>query len=235
MKKLVVSLLAIMTCFSSFQVKAQPFFDTSDAPQLITFGARIGFNTSNRSFPNGNYTNKILTTSWGLGFNIGANVNINFKEYLTLQPGIFFETRSSSLVNYNETFSSHGKVENIFVAKDSQKSCKFTIPIMGVVKFNVSDLVKWNVEFGPYFQFNLKENGGQDSVKLFYYTGGALQPLEYIAKLNSFDFGFKMGTGLTIYDHYYIGAHYLAGVCNAWTTPSGGKNKSWMFTVGYDF
>lgn len=234
MKKTIFTILLLASIILPTKIKAQPFFDTSDAPNLISFGARIGFNTSNRSFPVGNYTNQILTTSWGLGFNLGGVVNINFKEYLTLQPGLFFETRNSSLVNYNEIYTSTGKIENIYVSKDTQKSYKFTIPVMGVLKFNVSDMVRWNVEFGPYFQFNLKENGGQDSVKLWYWAGGA-NSIPYYAKHRGFDVGLKMGTAFQIYEHYYVGAHYLAGLCNAWSIPNGGKNKSWMFTLGYDF
>lgn len=234
MKKLVLSLLTILATFGAGNIKAQPFFDTSTPDQFMTFSARIGFNTANRSFPAGSYSNDILTTSWGLGFNVGAMANLNFKEYLSLQPGIFFETRNSSLVNYNEIYNNAGKIENIYVAKDSQRSYNLVIPVMGIVKFNISDRVKWNVEFGPYFQIKLKENGGQDSVKLFYWMGGG-QPIEYLAQLRGYDVGLKMGTAFQIYEHYYVGAHYMAGMCNAWKLPSGGKNKSWMFTVGYDF
>ena len=234
MKKFLISVLSLIALISTTEIKAQPFFDTSDPDKFITFGARLGFNTSNRSFPNANYTNKILTTTWGLGFNVGAVANLNFKEYLTLQPGFFFETRNSSLVNFNEVYNSAGKVESQFVAKDGQRSCKFTIPIVGVMKFNVTDDLKWNVDFGPYFQFNLSENGSQDHVKLFYWAGG-FEPVEYTAKLRGFDVGLKMGTGLQLFKHYYIGVHYMAGLCNAWKLPEGGKNKSWMFTIGYDF
>lgn len=234
MKKILFALIAILGFGSSTSLKAQPFFDTSDAETFLSFGARLGFNTSNRSFPSANYSNRILNTSWGLGFNVGAVANLNFKEYLTLQPGFFFETRNSSLVNYAELPNPiSGKIDEVYVAKDTQKSCKFTIPIMGIVKFNISDRVKWDVELGPYFQFNLKENGSQSDVRLFAWGNGGY--VEYFAHPRSFDVGLKMGTGLNIYDHYYVGVHYMAGLCNAWKIPEGGKNKSWMFTIGYDF
>ena len=66
-------------------------------------------------------------------------------------------------------------------------------------------------------------------------TTSNLSYYQYVAEHRGFDVGLKMGTGLKLFDHYYVGVHYLAGLTHAWKLPSGGKNKSWMFTVGYDF
>ena len=50
------------------------------------------------------------------------------------------------------------------------------------------------------------------------------------------DFGFKMGTGLTLFDRYEVYAHYMAGCNNAWKKDiMGGRNKAWVFTLGYLF
>ena len=239
MKKLFLSLMAIVGMLSTVQMNAQPFFDTSDAPQLFTFGGRIGFNTSNRTFPAGNYSNYMMT-SWGTGFNIGAVANMNFKEYLSLQPGFFFESRSGNLVNivdyYTETYNpSTGQFETLektHYEVNHLRAYYFTIPIMGIAKFNLAENIKWMVEFGPYLQFCLKETG-ENNVEML--TTQGLNYRTYVAEHHGFDVGLKMGTSLKLYDHYYVGVHYLAGLTNAWKYPSGGKNKSWMFTVGYDF
>lgn len=230
-KKLIAVVMSIF-CILGTQVKAQNFFDTSDAAKFFNLGARIGFNTSNRTFPSGYYSN-VIVTSWGTGFNVGALANLNFKEYLTLQPGLFFESRSGNLVNivdyltYNASKETHYEIDHL-------RAYYFTIPVMGVVKFNLADNIKWSVEFGPYLQFCLKETG-QNDVAILYRSPQSYIYETYNAKHNGFDVGFKMGTGLKVYDHYYIGVHYLAGLCNAWNTPSGGKNKSWEFSIGYDF
>ena len=52
-----------------------------------------------------------------------------------------------------------------------------------------------------------------------------------------------MGTAIEILDHYYVGAHYLAGCLPAWkdrkignvTKDFGGVTKGWVFTIGYNF
>lgn len=236
MKKLFLLIIGFATLLGAGTVKAQPFFDTSDAAKFFTLGGRIGFNTSNRTFPGGSYSNMTFT-SWGIGFNAGVIANLNFKEYLTLQPGFFFESRSGNLVNivdyYTGTSNTSANRETHY-EKDHLRAYYFTIPVMGIVHFNIAENIKWNVEFGPYLQIGLSESG-QNDVAIFYRMPQGIAYNYYYAKHRGFDVGFKMGTGLNIFEHYYIGVHYLAGMCNAWKDPAGGHNKSWMFTIGYDF
>ena len=229
-KRLAILFLCILSLFTT-SLKAQDFFSTEDAPTFFSFGARLGFNTSNRSFPSGHF-NLWNNNSWGTGFNLGVLANLNFKDYLSVQPGIFFESRSGNFSYITDYIDSNAVISE-FNQFGHWRGYYFTIPIMGVVKFNLSENIKWSVEFGPYFQFSLKQSGQKDLVVFDRLpTPGFFTP--HPASLNSFDFGFKMGTGLTFNQHYYVGVHYLAGACNAWGTPSGGKNKSWMFTIGYD-
>ena len=183
----------------------------------------------------------MINTRWGTGVNAGVVANLNFKEYLSLQPGFFFESRSGNLINIVDYYKNNEMLPSSLTthyAKLHQRSYNFTIPVMGIVKFNLAENIKWNVEVGPYVQILLKENGSEDDVNLFSLVPGPFlitEQVNYKANHNNFDFGFKLGTSLQLYDHYYIGVHYLAGVCNAWKLPSGGKNKSWMFSIGYDF
>ena len=165
--------------------------------------------------------------------NIGALVNLNFKEYLTLQPGIFFESRSGDYSYLTSYLNYLGKEDNHYELGHI-RGYYITIPVMGVVKFNLAETIKWSVEFGPYFQVGLKQTG-VNNVTVLYRLPQSNAYSKYTAKHSSVDVGLKMGTGLRFYEHYYVGVHYLAGLCNAWSQPSGGKNKSWAFTVGYDF
>ena len=231
MKKLFLSLLTVITLFST-QVKAQDFFDTSDAPKFFTLSGRIGFNTSNRTFPSGHY-NLWNHNSWGTGFNVGVLANLNFKEYLTLQPGLFFESRSGDYA-YLTSYLDYASRDQTHYEMGHLRAYYFTIPVMGVVKFNLAERIKWMVEFGPYFQICLKETG-QNDVIVLYRQPQSNSYSQYIAEHRDFDVGFKLGTGLRFFDHYYVGVHYLAGACNAWKNPAGGRNKSWEFSIGYDF
>ena len=232
MKKRIFSLLIVLIGVLGTNIKAQDFFDTSDAEKFFTFSGRIGFNTSNKTFPSGHF-NLWNHNSWGTGFNIGALANLNFKEYLTLQPGIFFESRSGDFAYLTNYLNYYGR-EDTHYEMGHLRGYYFTIPVMGVVKFNLAEKIKWMVEFGPYLQFSLKQTGLKN-VNVLYREPQNSNYSAYIAEHNNVDFGFKMGTGLRVFNHYYIGVHYLAGVCNAWKKPAGGKNKSWEFCIGYDF
>ena len=211
---------------------AQEFFSTEEAPVFFNLGARIGFNTSNRTFPSG-YFNEWNDNSWGTGFNIGAIANLNFKDYLSLQPGIFFESRSGNYSYFTSYYDWYNK-EQIHYELGHRRSYYITVPIMGIVKFNLSSQIKWLVELGPYIQFNLKDSG-QNNVYVLYRPVQSSFYDYYVAEHNSFDAGLKIGTAIKVMEHYYLGIHYLAGFCKAWEKPQGGKNKSWAFTLGYDF
>lgn len=230
-RKRIAVLFGIMSLIL-IPVRAQEFFDTSVSERLFNVGVRAGFNTSNRTFPKGAF-NTYTHDSWGLGLNAGVVANLNFREYLSLQPGIFFESRSGDFSYFTDYLSSFGKNETSYQI-GHLRTYSVSVPIMGIVKFNLSPDIKWNVEFGPYFQYIGKETG-QNKVAVLYRPAQSNDYLYYIAKQRSFDVGLKIGSGLLIKDHYYLGIHYLAGLCNAWSMPSGGRNKSWSFTIGYDF
>ena len=232
MKKIII--ITILSFLLGFNVslKAQEFFDTEDAPQFFSLSARIGFNTSNKTFPAGHF-NLWNHNSWGTGLNIGALANLNFKEYLSLQPGIFFESRSgdySYLTNYlnylneQDTHYEMGHIRGYYI----------TVPVMAIVKFNLAENIKWMVELGPYLQLALKQTG-VNNVNVLYRLPQSNTYSSYKANHRSFDAGLKIGTGLRLYEHYYVGVHYMAGLCHAWSLPQGGKNKSWVFSVGYVF
>ena len=53
MKKIWIILITLFVFQAPYQLKAQDFFDTSDAESFFNLGARIGFNTSNSTFPKG--------------------------------------------------------------------------------------------------------------------------------------------------------------------------------------
>lgn len=228
--RLLAYLVMFMSC-GSF-ASAQEFFDTSNAPHFFSMGVRIGFNTSNKTFPSDAFS--IWTNnSWGTGFNAGVVANLNFKEYLSLQPGIFFESRSGNYAYLTEYLDISHK-EQTYYQVGHWRTYNLTIPVLGVAKFNLAQNIKWLIEFGPYLQFKLGSSG-QDNINVVYKLPQTNTYDYFEASRNSFDFGFKMGTGFQFFRHYYVGVHYLAGVLNAWKDPKGGKNKSWEFTVGYDF
>lgn len=227
MKKLVAAGMLMM---APFIASAYDFFDTSRPDNLFTIGVRTGVNTSVRTVKKDvfNFWNN---DSWGTGFDLGAVADINIRNFISLQPGFFYESRSGK-----HAYSNIYMTENSEVATMNQfgnyRSYNFNIPVVASVHLNISDDVRWNLDFGPYINMRLGTSGTSKIMTQLQYTEST-ESSYYDSRW--FDFGFKMGSGLTVKKHYYLGVHYLAGTKRVWKDESlGGRNKAWTFTVGYD-
>lgn len=219
---------------------AADFFSTERSERIITFGARIGVNTSNRTISGSAYPNSYHHENWGTGFDLGVVANLNFRDYLTIQPGLFFEMRHGSQTLMGpDTDSGLSAYGTDCAQAGTRESYNLTIPVMAVVSFNVTDNLRWSVEAGPYVSFVL-----DSKLKTEYVVAdGPVDDLMFNQKAANVDFGVKMGTGLQILDHYYVGAHYMAGCVDAWkerkignvSKTYGGLTKAWVFTIGYNF
>ncbi|MDE6007078.1 MAG: PorT family protein [Muribaculaceae bacterium] len=237
MKRLMISAICALTAAG---VNAADFFSTENCDNLFTFGARIGVNTTNRTLGSNSMPGAYHNESWGTGFDAGVTVDLNIRDYISIQPGFFFETRSGSYVLMGSPTDISGIPENVEIAQAGKRSSyNFTIPVMAVLHFNLTDNLRWNVELGPYVAFVLDSKLNN---KRFIVDGESDTPLFY-QQASSVDFGIKMGTGLELFNHYYLGTHYIAGCIDAWkdlkigsyTKSFGGVTKGWVFTVGYNF
>lgn len=215
---------------------ASDFFSTEDSPRLFTFGVRAGVNASNRTFSSKIF-NAWNVNSWGSGIEAGIVANLNFKDYLAIQPGVFFNSRSGNY-SYAQYYINTSYEEDKAYQNGHTRSYNFTIPVLAIIRFNPIEQLKWSVEVGPYVNLNLHTSDA-DKILILRQVGVTIFNTPryeyYSAKTSFFDAGLKIGSGLTIKDHYYFGIHYLAGFMDAWKDPKGGKNKSWTFTLGYDF
>lgn len=221
-------------------VEAADFFSTEKCDEMFTFGTRIGFNTSNRTMGDNCFPNGYHHESWGMGFNIGFVASLNVRDYLSIQPGFFFETRSGAYTIMGTAHDNGLTDDGSHIAQAGKRSSSnFTIPVIAVFNFNIADNVRWSVEAGPYVSFVLSSDLKN---KAFVVDGISTEPL-FMQKPAAVDFGIKMGTGIEVRRHYYIGAHYMAGCINAWkeldinnlTKKFGGITKGWVFTLGYNF
>lgn len=235
-RKFLVLLPALLI---SLSCSAMDFF-SSDAPdQLFNFGVRMGINTSNSTV-----SDKVVAgynvNGWGTGFDIGAVCDINFRDYLSLQPGFFYQSRSN---NFSYTFpGAEASGETFYLTQLGHfRSYHFNIPVLASVHFNITKDIRWDMDFGPYLSFCLGSSRNNKSLLSTGDFGDVLVP--FSSKPKSVDFGFKMGTGLRILRNYYVGIHYMAGALGAWKDMKyenfkmgcGGRNKAWTFTLGYYF
>ena len=234
MKKIILSTALALASITT--MSAQDFFSTDTPEKLFTFGARIGLNTSNRTV-NSSMVSIWNVNSWGTGFDAGAVADLNIRDFITIQPGFFYESRSGSYAyqSYAYNLSDADNYDVVKTQVGKGREYFFTIPVMGIVHFNVLEDLRWNVEFGPYFQIKLKSTfDGKFSYPQVAHDGDIYYSKD--TKTTKCDVGLKMGTSLDICEHYYVGVHYLAGMLRAWNPAQlGGRNKAWLFTIGYNF
>ncbi len=225
-------------------MRAQEFFDTSAPSQLINIGARIGVNSSNQTVSDDFY-NVWNKNSWGTGFEFGLVADLNIRNYISVQPGIFFQSRSGDYTYCSRLWvpvaaedGSLASQGEDFVQYGHYRSYNIYVPVMASLHFNLGSKVRWNVDLGPYINFGLRTNDNPDvyTVKYSAADGSPAYVERTSGERRSIDFGFKLGTGFRFFGHYYVGVHYMAGATDAWKTPGmNGRNKAWSFTAGYDF
>lgn len=214
---------------------AADFFSTAKCDNLFDVNIVAGVNTSNRTISKDVF-DEWNVNSWGTGFDIGATVDVNFREWISVQPGFFFESRSGNFA-YSSAMQQADGSKNYYTQLGHGRSYNFTVPILASAHFNVTDDVRWNVEAGPYFQFGLKNtfsNKAHYPLAITAEYPDAIPSGWGTAKTRAFDFGLKFGTGITICDHYGFSVHYLCGWLDPWKPSAlGGRNKEWIFTISY--
>lgn len=233
MKKILLTFALIAGL--ALPASALDFFSTAKPKRLLDLGARIGINTSNRTISD-HYFNVQNLNSWGTGFDIGVIAAFNIRDFISIEPGLFFESRSGKFTYINRAFTEDGYLGPDYVQPGKGMQYNFTIPVMASFHFNVLPVMRWNVDVGPYFQINLKNTFS----KQFHYPETEYNwgiPYTHYSKTKSagVDVGLKFGTSLLLFKHYYVGVHYLAGFLSPWVPRDlGGVNKEWMFTIGYN-
>lgn len=223
MKRIVILSVALTSMLESHGAE---FLDTSVPDKLFTLGGRIGFNITNNTLgatlPNTSWD----SSSWGSGFELGAVADIAFRDWVAVQPGFFYQTRSHSFsMAYNG-------LNDIHLGHSLQYT--FQVPILCSARFNVTDQVRWIVEAGPYVSFNL---GHEDSGFTISIDPEFSTPANFTRHRRAVNAGFKVGTGVLLRDKYWVGAHYQGCFTNLYTeaSPLSGHPKAWSFTLGYNF
>lgn len=246
MKKIALSIIVVFV--AALSSSAQVFIDTNETYKPISIGLRVGGNTSNLST---NYESVIPDmgwnhTQWRGGFTLGTVLDVRLRNFIALQTGLFVETRSC---RYHYLQAS--LVDDYMSAYDGEyESNYWQVPLMLSFRVNWGYSTVFVFDIGPYFAWGF---GGDNAYSIYTTRGDDATDYDItqmkvdgdffgkggVAK--SYDWGFKMGVGIELSEHYYIGAHYLAGCRNVMKQYPGfegwasGRNKAWSFTVGYNF
>lgn len=224
---------AAIVAVSSLSASAEDFISKETPSRLFNLGVRFGVNTSNRTVAEDAF-DAWNCNSWGTGIDAGVVVDLNIKDYLAIQPGFFYESRSGNYA-YSSTFTANDGVKDYYAQMGHYREYGFHVPVMMSLRFNLSNYIRWNVDFGPDFAIKL-HSSGDSKVQLVSQPSVYDDPVAETVSTSNFDFGLKFGTGLTLKRHYSIGVHYIAGLSKAWKSDEmGGRNKTWVFSIGYDF
>lgn len=228
---LVLSFLLSLCCFSA---GAQEFLSAEPSGNLISLGFRVGANSSIRTFSR-DYFRQWNVDSWGTGVDAGFVLDLNIRDFFALQPGVFFESRSGNYAYAQDYFDYSGEKQE-FTEMGRYRTYNMVIPVMFSFRFNLSPTVRWIAEAGPYAQFMLHSTDKNKIIVPNVQPDASTQVNPAIAHANSLDGGLKIGAGFSLKRTYSFYLHYMAGARKAWKAPhEGGRNKAWVFTLGYDF
>lgn len=229
--RIIVAMTAILV---SGMAKAQNFIDTSIPEDLFNIGFRVGVNTSNRTF-NRDYFREWNIDGWGTGFDLGCVVDLNMRDFFSLQPGLFFQSRSGNY-SYAQDYFNGSLTSERNVQLGRYRNYHIVIPVMASFRFNVVGGVRWIVEAGPYVQYRFKSADDDDIVDVVFPQDSPNDRFLFSsATPRRGDYGIKMGTGLLFNRCVSINVHYMAGMREAWNVPfKGGHKKAWCFTIGYE-
>lgn len=232
MKSIKIALWAVIVTLA-LPAYCRDFFSTEIADTLFDIGLRLGVNSSNRTFPEHAF-NQWNVNSWGTGVDLGCIVDLNIRDYFTIQPGLFIESRSMNY-SYSTFYYDKDKTEQDFTQLGHDRSYNITATLMFSPRFNISDDLRWIVEIGPYGQYKFQDSS-YDKVMVIDPQPNPNSPIVVRKAVpRHLDFGLKAGTGFSFKHKYSLFIHYMAGFRDAWSIPlAGGRNKAWLFTVGYE-
>lgn len=248
-KVVVLSVIALSTCVTA--VEADDFMDKGASRSFIEFGVRFGINSSSQKINHKDIYSDIQRafTEWKTGFEIGAVIDLNIKDYLVLQPGLFFQNKSYDYTVLSANFGS-GEMTQML---GHTRFYYFQIPVLVSLRFNLSHDFRWHVDFGPYFAFGL---GGDNEMEVFSARinegDGMILRKDYkekffgdgdkqIVGMEAFDWGMKLGTAFTFKRHYSLGIHYNHGFRNIAKSninhlkKASAYNREWVVSLGYNF
>lgn len=249
MRNFILSLTILAGLILSGNAQADDFMDTGVPSKPISIGVRFGLNSSGHKMALDGYSDNV-SVNHGTGWTAGAVVDLNVREFFSVQPGFFYENRS-----YDYTVIRHsdnGNVKKLNNEIGHTRYNMFTIPVLAVFRFNITSHLQWDVAAGPYFGFSLG-NGSDDveSIAMSYQGNNgqdnSTDSYSYVKtsrdfyggeqwQHKSFDWGLKIGTGIRLNKRYSLSFYYMNGFKDIsadrdWTM----KNHSWSFVLGYDF
>lgn len=243
MKTRLLAVVLSLVAVSGVAASASDFVDTDLPEKSIGGGLRMGVTTSSINGSMKGYSDNV-SYDWGTGFTVGGVVDLNIRNFFTIQPGFFFMNRS-----HDYTVVVHDRGQQLLQNDlGHTRFYAFDIPVLFSFRFGLADAVQWKCDVGPYFSFGVGGNGNREHIhmQMAQAVGGMNEYVDRVSEYDyygdgqwqhrKFDWGFKIGTGFRFYDHFVFDIYYLFG-CKDVSAYDGWRmrNKTWTFSLGYDF
>lgn len=230
MKKILLPLACAACVLSMSAQRASDseatFFDSSKPEKLVNFGVRVGLNVSGFTGDLGD----ILDES-RCGFVGGVSVDFALMRSFYINSGVLFSMQGAK-------YSGNG-------LKYTATPMYIKIPVMASYRYNFTDNLQWQLNFGPYFAVGvggkLKAEMGSEKDDFDFFGGGLeSDPATGETHLGEdgfggkrFDMGLGVGTGVA-WNKIFIGLEYDFGLTKV-VNHTGGKNSNFSVSVGYNF
>ena len=220
----------------------------SHAQTPLKLGLRAGLNISNiteRHVSVGSLVDN--AENWGKGFVIGAVVDIPLSRYFALQPGFFYDRRTADFAASftQDVQTENGTISSLIHDEGTTTTNWFHVPMLVSYKFSPVKEFGIHLELGPYIALGV---AGTCKYSNALVDGDAIATEVQEISVSAFkgddalyfdtDWGFKAGGGILLFEHYYLGAHYLFGLRNLAKNKqlvSKSHTREWQFTLGYNF
>lgn len=209
----------------ALSASAQDFFSTAPAEKIIQIGVRAGLNTSTQSIDRDLFPNWV-SSGWGTGFEVGVDVPLGILDFLSVQPGFYYQLRSGDYaVSPSQQSAQMGHYSMSYVS----------VPVLLQINFNLTSRTRWTVEAGPYLSWRFGSRHTSAKVEWPEAADADGFSVGTLAKQKK-DYGLKVGTHFLIDYHWYAGLHYQAGMTRVYKDKAlGGSNQQWVISLGYNF
>jgi hypothetical protein len=205
--------------------------------KMVSFGVRAGMNFSTQRE---NYDDMSSDANdnvgFGVGFHVGAVVDINFANYFYFTPGLLFTTKG-----YKQEVKEHGETYS-----EKLNLYYLDVPLMLSFGYPVTDDFKLKASVGPVLGIGLfgsvtAEGGGEKVTnKKGIFSSYTEDGREYEANYNRFNLG--LGFGISgEFKQFSLGVNYNMGLLNIAHIEGDNdsnyslKNHTITISLGYNF
>lgn len=249
--KILLLICMVMPFFSAMAQNRTKVFDNSRPDKIVTFGVRVGLNSSSISTNFLSANSEMIQNNiyWRMGGQVGGAAYLNITKLLAIQTGLSFENRSFDCALMAADANSDYMGSSFIHSRFNY----LHIPFMLTFRLNLMENMEWEFDLGGYYAYGVngkkkqrnyiafgEENGDlvfdKSTIRSDYF---GLESRDFLAVGHS-DLGLKIGTGFTFFKHYYLGVFYERSLKNLAKQNPGApaykiKNLNWNVSLGYNF